>query len=124
VSFVLFGDYLFLSNIMDNETNEIANKERRSLLAAGVRISVIVFLPISAARAAMCVDPDELGSADRSFRKYVEYTESSTKSSETCSNCASFKPGQPEPSDCGSCQVVAGAINPKGHCTGWSARAK
>jgi hypothetical protein len=109
---------------MSNETKEIANTGRRSLLTAGVRLSVIAVLPITAARAAMCVDPDELGSADRSFRKYVEYTESSTKPSETCSNCASFKPGQPEPSDCGSCQVVAGAINPKGHCTGWSARTK
>jgi hypothetical protein len=109
---------------MDNETNEIANRERRSLLTVGVRLSVIAVLPITAARAAMCVDPDELGSADRSFRKYVEYTEASAKPGETCSNCASFRPSNAEQIDCGSCQVVAGAINPKGHCTGWSARTK
>jgi len=96
------------------------NKDRRSFLAAGLRLSLGVTLVHSAStRAALCVDPEELGSADYQFRKYVEYTEASKDADKICGGCRYFKPSQDE---CGSCQVVAGRINSHGHCTSWEAR--
>jgi hypothetical protein len=103
----------------NSHANEAPNRKRRSLLKAGIRLSLAApMLPITA-RAAMCVDPDELSSTDYAFRKYVEYTESSSKPDKTCSGCQFFKPSQGE---CGSCQVVAGSINAHGYCKSWEAR--
>jgi hypothetical protein len=107
--------------ISTSDLGENTDMKRRSLIGAGIRLSLAVtVLRASAAGAEMCADPDELSSVDRSFRKYVEYTESSKKAGETCSSCASFRP--PSQGECGTCQVVAGSINVNGHCTGWSAR--
>jgi hypothetical protein len=100
---------------------EITNKQRRSLIAVGIRLSfAATVFGSTAAAAEICADPDELSSVDRSFRKYVEYTESSKTPGEACSGCESFRP--PSQGECGACRAVAGSINANGHCTGWSAR--
>jgi hypothetical protein len=97
--------------------------ERRLFLKAGLRFTLAAsVLSTAAARATLCVDPEELSSTDYSFRKYVEYTESTPKPDQPCRLCASFRP--PVQGDCGTCQQVAGSVNANGHCTGWEARAK
>jgi hypothetical protein len=102
------------------EAGAAPNGQRRALLKTSVGFSLAAtILHALPASATLCVDPEELSSADYSFRKYVQYTESSPKANQSCSNCASFKPSQ---SECGSCQVVAGSINAHGYCNGWSAR--
>jgi len=95
--------------------------ERRVFLKAGLRFTLAAaVLPTAAARATLCVDPEELSGTDYSFRKYVEYTESSPDPNKACRLCASFRP--PAQGDCGTCQQVAGSINANGRCNGWEAR--
>jgi hypothetical protein len=102
--------------------SETTSLQRRSLLTNGLRFSLAAtLLGTTTARAALCVDPEELGGVDYSFRKYVEYTESSPHKDKSCSGCNSFQP--PAEGDCGTCRAVAGSINKNGHCTGWEARA-
>ena len=100
---------------------EDADLNRRSFLATGLQWSLAtgVLYAATTRAATLCVDPDDLSSADYQFRKYVEYTEASKNEAQSCGNCMFFKPG---PGDCGSCQVVAGSINSHGHCTSWAAR--
>jgi len=95
---------------------------RRHFIANGIRLSfAATALHALPARAALCVDPEELSSVDYSFRKYVEYTESYSDPIKTCSQCANFKPPA-NGGECGTCSVVAGSINKNGHCTGWEPR--
>jgi hypothetical protein len=104
----------------DLTESESMDTARRSFLSLGLRTAFGVTIAYTtSARAALCVDPEDLSSADYSFRKYVKYTESSTEPNKSCSNCMFFKSGQAE---CGSCQVVAGSINAHGYCTSWQAR--
>ena len=103
-----------------DEISEV-NPARRSLLGRGLQLALGVSVVSASARAAtLCADPDELNSADRAFRKYVEYTENYSKEEQTCAHCMFFKQGQGE---CGSCQVVAGSINAHGNCTSFSPKA-
>ncbi|HYM34502.1 MAG TPA: high-potential iron-sulfur protein [Steroidobacteraceae bacterium] len=94
---------------------------RRDLLAKSLLFSIATgALQATAAQTELCVDPDDLSSADYQFRKYVKYTESSDTPGKACSGCTFFKPGQ---GNCGSCQIVGGSINANGYCTSWNARA-
>jgi hypothetical protein len=102
-------------------STEAMKNERRLFLKAGLRFTLAAsVLPTAAARATLCVDPEELSSTDYSFRKYVHYTESSLDPEKPCRRCASFIP--PTQGDCGTCKQVAGSINANGHCDGWEAR--
>ena len=98
--------------------SDATDMKRRTFLTAAVGVSAAA-LYSAAARAEMCIDPEELASADYQFRKYVKYTESSPDPTKTCGACRYFK--RPSQGDCGSCQVVASSINVNGHCDSWEA---
>lgn len=68
-----------------------------------------------------CSDTSGLNSEQLQVRKAYQYVEKSDRADQVCSNCnywQGLKGGGP----CGSCQVVPGSINPKGHCTVWMAK--
>ncbi len=70
-----------------------------------------------------CTDVSNLSEADLQNRKNLEYVGSSPYPDKRCDNCNFYiAPTGSEP--CGTCQVVKGPINPKGHCTAWVANQK
>lgn len=68
-----------------------------------------------------CTDTSGLEPAQVSTRQGQSYVEHSTNPEQTCSNCRFFTAGGAN--QCGSCQVIAGPINPEGNCNLWAAQA-
>ena len=65
-----------------------------------------------------CTDISGLTDAQKKMRKSLQYTGHSPYADKRCDNCNFFTaPENGKP--CGSCSVVAGPINPQGHCTSW-----
>jgi len=70
------------------------------------------------AEADPCTDISSLSDAQKKMRKSLQYTGHSPYADKRCDNCNFYTPAK-DGSSCGSCSVVAGPINPKGHCTSW-----
>jgi hypothetical protein len=69
-----------------------------------------------------CSDVGALSDAEKMARSALQYTDRSTLADKRCELCNLFqKP--PDPSQCGTCQVVKGPIHPKGYCTAFVAKA-
>jgi hypothetical protein len=72
---------------------------------------------VGTARAAdSCVDP-----SSESLRASLHYASVSPKADETCSGCGFFSREGSKPA-CGSCQIMSGPVDEKGHCDSWAAK--
>ncbi|HKI77075.1 MAG TPA: high-potential iron-sulfur protein [Ignavibacteriaceae bacterium] len=66
-----------------------------------------------------CNDINDLTQQERQVREAYQYTSKSSKPGQNCANCNYYQIANPGET-CGTCQVVKGPINPKGHCTIWT----
>lgn len=94
--------------------------DRRKFLALGLTIPAVT-LVTKAARAAECVDLDELSDNIASMRESLEYMDSAADPAQTCSGCEYFKPVQPDDT-CGPCNVLTSPVSARGHCVSWTKR--
>lgn len=70
-------------------------------------------------KAAVCADPAQLDDQQVSLRASLSYTESAP-GKETCADCGFFR--MTAGSSCGTCELLKGPANPKGHCDSWNKR--
>lgn len=68
-----------------------------------------------------CEDLSGLDDSQKKMRETLKYTGKSPYPDKRCDNCNFFTAPEAGKS-CGSCSIVAGPINPKGHCTSWVAK--
>jgi hypothetical protein len=108
------------------ESNRIVS--RRGFVRCGIALSVAAAFERSATgvinaaereKPMLCADPKAIDSTQASMRTSLNYTDVSKDAAKTCSVCAFF---QPTADDCGTCQILSGPANPKGHCDSWSAK--
>jgi High potential iron-sulfur protein len=96
--------------------------KRRHFLLEAMRLPLALpFLNALQTHAAgTCADPDELSSSEQGLRKSLEYTDASADPAKVCATCAFFTPESQGP--CGTCQILGGMTNARGHCTSWTRR--
>jgi hypothetical protein len=68
-----------------------------------------------------CTDVSALSDPDKTARTALQYTDASPQPDKRCSGCNLYQT-PPEPSQCGTCQVIKGPIHPDGYCTSWVAK--
>jgi hypothetical protein len=68
-----------------------------------------------------CSDVNALSEPEKMARTALQYVDKSPYPDKRCELCSLYQPA-PEPSQCGTCQIVKGPIHPKGHCTGFVAK--
>ena len=99
---------------------------RRRLLVEGARLGLIlpvVGLASACSGAGSCVDPAQLTTSEASLRASFHFTERSPHGPEQeCAACQFFTVSAAEANGCGSCQILQGPANPRGHCDSWSPR--
>lgn len=66
-----------------------------------------------------CTDVAGLSEPEKMARSALQYVDRSLQADKHCRDCSLYQPA-PEPSQCGSCQVVKGPIHPNGYCTAWA----
>jgi hypothetical protein len=96
----------------------VSHFSRRDVVqrAAGV-VATLALLPLAARpakSAATCADP-----ASESLRESLHYAEAAPNPAQSCSACGFFSAGD---GGCGSCTIMSGPVNSKGHCDSWSAK--
>ena len=100
---------------------------RRKLLAEGAKLALVVpslAIGLGCGGADSCVDPDRISTAQVSLRASFHFTERSPHGPEKeCAGCAFFSALAGDPLGCGSCRILQGPANPRGHCDSWSPRA-
>jgi hypothetical protein len=70
-----------------------------------------------------CMDVSGLTEAELTMRnETLHYVETSPEPDKRCDNCKFWVPPETEGAACGTCTLVKGPINPKGHCTSWFTR--
>jgi hypothetical protein len=98
---------------------------RRSLIGlAGVTVIGAALAGCGQKQAGLrCSDPDKLTDDEINMRNSFQYVEQASNAAQACGGCAFFDagPNSGAPS-CGECRLLKGPVNPKGHCTSWSAR--
>ncbi len=96
-------------------------KDRRELLCRGLQIAsaaaAVCLLPHRVRAADKCEDP-----ASESLRSSLHYTDNTANPKEACQMCGFFA-AQNDKTPCGNCMIMSSAVNAKGHCDSWSARA-
>jgi hypothetical protein len=99
---------------------------RRSALKIGLSVlplaaSGVALLNACGSSALECSDVSGLTPAEAATRTNLEYTEASPHGeAKDCLNCRFFTGNQ---SQCGSCTLVKGPINPRGYCKSWVVKA-
>ncbi len=93
---------------------------RRKLMDDGARISLAGLL-LGATHAVIaadkvCVDPATLDGGAKSMRSSLNYVDASPDPAKACALCAFF---QASGDGCGTCQLLNGPVNSKGHCDSW-----
>jgi hypothetical protein len=68
-----------------------------------------------------CTDESGLTPDEVTARHTLEYVEKTPDLQKYCDNCQQFV-APPAGKACGTCKVVKGPINPKGHCKSWLAK--
>jgi hypothetical protein len=96
---------------------------RRVFLAHGLAASGIAFLAPTllacGGEELSCSDLTGLDDTQKTTRQTLQYVEASPHGeAKMCANCRFYTAAQ---RGCGSCQLVAGPINPKGYCNSWAA---
>jgi hypothetical protein len=67
-----------------------------------------------------CSDVSGLTEIQTQTRTALQYVEASTEEGKSCTNCSQFV-APAEAGSCGTCNLVAGPINPQGYCVSWVA---
>lgn len=80
----------------------------------------VAFVGRSASAVEACADLAKLDSGAAGLRASLNYAETSPDSAKTCAACAFFAAGT---GGCGTCQILSGPANSKGHCDSWGPRA-
>jgi hypothetical protein len=75
----------------------------------------------SEAESAACESSDALSIADNATRQAVNYVDQAPDPEKVCANCRFFKSAEAN-ADCGTCDVVKGAIAQVGYCSAWVAQ--
>jgi hypothetical protein len=65
-----------------------------------------------------CDDLSKLTDAEKAQRTALGYIEKSTQEGKSCTTCQQHVVPAKE-TDCGTCKVVPGPINPNGYCNVW-----
>jgi hypothetical protein len=96
---------------------------RRSLLTGSLQLTLLGTVGVIAAGcqktpAVVCANPDSLRDAEMSLRQSLHYTELSPRSEQVCARCGFFEASA---GACGTCKLLKGPVNPKGHCDSWNA---
>jgi len=68
-----------------------------------------------------CTNTSSLTDEEVKARQTLEYADKSPDPQKMCDNCQQFIL-PPSGKGCGTCKVVKGPINPKGHCKSWLAK--
>lgn len=104
---------------------------REEKLSRRAVLQIVGAVPIVAAIASACggksepdscADVSALSEAEKTTRTALQYVDTSPQPDKKCSLCNLFVP-PPDPSMCGTCQVVKGPIHPGGYCTSWVKKA-
>jgi hypothetical protein len=69
-----------------------------------------------------CLDVGALSEPEKMARSALQYSDRSTLADKRCLLCNLYQ-APPDPSQCGTCQIVKGPIHPKGYCTAFVAKA-
>jgi hypothetical protein len=85
-----------------------------SSVSLGAALILLPGCPVSAE--GVCADPAKMDSGAAALRASLNYTEQSPDAAKSCAACAFFTAG---PGGCGSCQILSGPANSKGHCDSW-----
>lgn len=104
-----------------------ATLSRRRLLAGACQASTATFLALIGGCAgkkpsAACTDPGQLTDSETGLRASLQYTDQASDPAKACSTCAYFHRAA-DTTECGNCQILNSAVEAKGHCTSWSAKA-
>lgn len=85
-----------------------------SSVSLGAALTLLPGRPVSAEE--VCADPTKLDSGASALRASLNYVEQSPDPAKSCAACAFFTAGA---GGCGSCQILGGPANSKGHCDSW-----
>jgi hypothetical protein len=70
-----------------------------------------------------CVDADALTTGQASLRASFHYAARSPHGeAKQCAGCQFFSAQAGDANGCGTCQILQGPVNGRGHCDSWSAR--
>lgn len=70
-----------------------------------------------------CMDVSGLTDAELTMRnETLQYVAMSPEPDKRCDNCKFWTPPNTADAVCGTCTLIKGPINPKGHCTSWFTR--
>lgn len=70
--------------------------------------------------ALVCADPARLTDQEINLRDSLHYIEQSPDGDRVCGGCAFFE--RAASAACGTCKLLKGPVNPKGHCDSWNKR--
>jgi hypothetical protein len=87
-----------------------------ALLMGGAVVSLLSGCSKSATQ--VCSDPSRLGESEMSLRASLDYQEQSPNPDQACGRCGFFESQVGEA--CGTCTLLKGSVNPRGHCNSWS----
>ena len=63
-----------------------------------------------------CNDVGALSEPEKMARSALQYSDRSPQPDKHCKECNLYQ-APPDPSQCGTCQIVKGPIHPQGYCT-------
>ena len=100
---------------------------RREILVGGAGLALAgatLFGASGCGESDPCVDADSLSTGQASLRASFHYAGSSPHGeAKTCAGCQFFAAQAGDANGCGTCQILQGPVNGRGHCDSWSARA-
>lgn len=96
---------------------------RRRLLVATGLLPLVGLGGMSACstKPRACVDETALDADERRMRQRLNYVASSSHPEASCANCAFYR-GAGD-GECGSCELLGGAVNRGGFCDSWAVNA-
>ncbi len=95
-------------------SNPISGPSRRGAIRRGLAtLAGIQIVALTAGRASAATAPTKLA------KSAVSYVDASTDTDKDCDDCVQFVAGASAKGP-GSCKIVAGDINPHGHCIAFS----
>jgi len=101
---------------------KLSRRQTLQLLGAAPALPMLFSACGSKSEPDSCSDVGSLGEAEKTARSALQYSDQSPQADKHCRDCQLFL-APPEPSQCGSCQVVKGPIHPNGYCTAWAKKA-
>ena len=99
---------------------------RREILVGGAGLALAgagLFGTSGCAESDPCVDAASLSTGQASLRASFHYAARSPHGeAKACAGCQFFAAEAGDANGCGTCQILQGPVNGRGHCDSWSAR--